>query len=64
MGAGQCSADVEHRDLLLEDTRLPDAERADLMLAAALLCYESGAFKPAETLIAEIVKIDPAAGKQ
>ncbi len=43
----------------LKTLRLPDAERADLMLAAALLCYESGAFKPAETLIAEIVKIDP-----
>ncbi len=43
----------------LKTLNMPNAERADLMLATALLCYETGAFKPAETLIAEIIKITP-----
>ena len=43
----------------LKTLNMPNAERADLMLATALLCYETGAFKPAETLLAEIIKITP-----
>ncbi len=43
----------------LKNPSLAATDRADLMLAAALLCYESGAFKPVETLITEILKVDP-----
>jgi hypothetical protein len=43
----------------LKNPSLSAADREDLMLAAALLCYESGAFKPVEALIAEIIKINP-----
>ena len=42
------------------DTALPAKERAEMALATALYCYESGGFKQAQTYIDQALKLEPA----
>jgi hypothetical protein len=43
----------------LADTTVPVKERAEMALATALYCYESGGFKPAQPYIDRALKFDP-----
>ena len=43
----------------LADTSLAAKERAEVALATALYCYESGGFKPAQPYIDQALKLDP-----
>ncbi len=44
----------------LNTAKLPERERAEILLNTALLCYESREFKLAEKLVAEALRQDPA----
>ena len=44
----------------LADTTIPEKERAEQWLGLALLCYESGGFKPAAAYADQAAKLDPA----
>ena len=43
----------------LADTTVPVKERAEMALATALYCYESGGFKPAQPYIDQALKFNP-----
>ena len=48
----------------LADTAAAEKERAEVALATALYCYESGGFKLAQTYIDQALKLDPGAEGQ
>ena len=43
----------------LGDSAVPEKERADMTLCAAVYCYENGGFKPAAQYAADAIKADP-----